>query len=134
MIDWFTYLIALLIIVSLIGVFGYFAWKLNQFDSFTDERALNTTDGTSEKKKGHDQNKKKRKEQKKVKRDVKDEETKRENLSKEPSTQTSEETEEESEQVSLLLSFGSTIRLFRFFIDRLGFVISSPNQQSPKTK
>ena len=94
MIDWLTVVIALVIITSLVGVFGYFAWKINESDTFLfGGPTPDSVDLPVEKKKGHEQTRKKRKEQKKPKRETKDGEAKQ--------TNQSEETDEESEQVNL---------------------------------
>jgi hypothetical protein len=106
MIDWLTIIIALVIIATLVGFFGFLAWKINMSDTMSlgklDDQQNLSLDWNNDKKKGHEQSKKKRKDQKKPKRDNKDEDIKPKNKSKEPSTQTSEETDderEESEQV-----------------------------------
>ena len=105
MTDWLTILVALIIIVVLVGVFGFLASKMNISDPLTSgktDEQTSSVDYNSEKKKGQDQSKKKRKDQKKPKRDNKDEDAKQKPKAKEPSAPTSEETDDErdeSEQV-----------------------------------
>jgi hypothetical protein len=112
MIDWLTISVGLIIIATLVGIFGFMAWKINMPDPLISANLTGKKDDTnqlfdSDKKKkdkyGNDQSKKKRKDQKKSKRDNKDEDQEQHTVKfKEPSIQTSEETDnerEESEQV-----------------------------------
>lgn len=122
MIDWLTVVIALVIITSLVGIFGYFAWKISESDTFLfgGPTPDSVDSPVLEKKKGHDQTKKKRKEQKKPKRETKDGEAKQQNQS--------EETDEESEQVKLR-------RKIFFFVERrlfcrLGFLVDATDERS----
>ncbi len=113
MIDWVTILVALAIIATLVGIFGFMAWKINMPDPLLSANLTGRKDDAnqlldSEKKKkdksGNDQSKKKRREQKKIKRENKEDDQERHTVKfKEPTTQTSEETDnerEESEQVN----------------------------------
>lgn len=112
MIDWLTVLLALGIIATLVGIFGFMAWKINMPDPLVSANSTGKKDDGNqlfdgEKRKkdksGNDQSKKKRKEQKKSKRENKDDEQEEHIVKfKEPTAQTSEETDneqEESEQV-----------------------------------
>ncbi|CAF0838966.1 unnamed protein product [Adineta ricciae] len=101
MIDWLTIVIALVIIATLVGFFGFLAWKINMSDPLANDDSNQHSDVTSEKKKKEktlvDQGKKKRKDQKKPKRDAKDEEQVR-TKAKGTTVQASEETDDEQEE------------------------------------
>ena len=104
MIDWLTIIIALVIIASLIGGFGFLAWKINMSDPLArDGNDESVNEKRKKEKNSNEQSKKKRKDQKKPKRENKDEEEKPQKKTK--PIQTSEETDderEESEQVTNL--------------------------------
>lgn len=121
MIDWLTIIIALVIIIGLVGGFGYLTWKMNMSDPLMGSENQHVIESNHEKKRkeknASDQSKKKqRKEnQKKSKREIKDEEQDK-SSKRNPPTQTSEETDderEESEQVTSHVPF-SDLYLFRF--------------------
>ncbi|CAF4252289.1 unnamed protein product [Rotaria sp. Silwood2] len=101
MIDWLAILIALVIITTLIGFFGYLAWKINQSNSLTIDDNNQFLDSTNDKKKKDkttiENSKKKRKDQKKSKRENKGDEQ-QQNKHKEPIVQTSEETDDERDE------------------------------------
>ena len=114
MIDWLTISFALFIIVTLIGIFGFVAWKINMTDLSLSSTSSKTkdypnqfldlvTDRKTKVKYANDQGKRKGKDQKRSKRNK---ETNQQRLTvkfKQPSTQGSEETDnerEESEQVN----------------------------------
>jgi hypothetical protein len=108
MIDWLTISLALVIIASIVAIFGVVAWKINMSDPLISANTTGKKDDinqlfasvTDKKTAG----KKKRKDLKKPKRDNKEGDQQRHTVKfKEPSTQTSEETDnerEESEQVN----------------------------------
>lgn len=109
MIDWLTIAVALAIIISLVGIFGFVAWKISVPDPLAsanltgkkDDGSL-LFDSVNDKKKkdksSNEQAKKKRKEQKKLKRE-KNEEDRHEHVKfKEPAEESDNE-REESEQV-----------------------------------
>lgn len=108
MIDWLTVSVALIIIATLVGIFGFVAWKINMSDPLVSANLTGKKDETnqvfdSDKKRkdkyGNEQTKKKRKDQKKPKRENKDEQDQEQHVKfKEPSTQTSEETDNEREE------------------------------------
>jgi len=104
MIDWLTIALALGITATLVGIFGFVAWKINMSDPLLagKKEDLNTVFDSEKKKKDkstNDQTKKKRKDSKKTKRDNKDEDQHPHVVKfKEPSTQTSEETDNEREE------------------------------------
>jgi cytoskeletal protein RodZ len=113
MIDWLIISVALGIIATLVGIFGFMAWKINMPDPLISTNLTGKKEDTnqfvdSDKRKkdkyGNDQSKKKRKDQKKPKRDNKEEDQQQHKVTfKEPSTPTSEDTDnerEESEQVN----------------------------------
>jgi hypothetical protein len=117
MIDGLTVVIALVIIATLVGFFGFLAWKISMSDPLTRDDNNQLLDSIHDKKKKdkntNDQGKKKRKEQKKPKRENKDEEQR--NKLKEPRVQTSEETDderEESEQVNIKKNFFKIVTPF----------------------
>ncbi|CAF0896295.1 unnamed protein product [Rotaria sordida] len=102
MIDWLAILIALVITTTLVGFFGYLAWKINMSNSLTLDNNNQFLDSTNDKKNKKDKttiehSKKKRKDQKKSKRENKDDEQQR-NKSKELTLQTSEETDDERDE------------------------------------
>ncbi|CAF3407819.1 unnamed protein product [Rotaria sp. Silwood1] len=101
MIDWLAILIALVIITTLVGFFGYLAWKINISNSLTIDDNNQLLDSTNDKKKKDkttiEHSKKKRKDQKKSKRENKEDEQQR-NKHKEPILQTSEETDDERDE------------------------------------
>lgn len=98
MIDWLTIVIALTIITTLVGVFGFLAWKINMSDPLL--RDNDNTDINNDKRK-NEQNKKKRKDQKKPKRENKEEEVQKQQQRNKP-LQTSEETDDEREESELV--------------------------------
>ena len=51
MIDWLTIVIALVIIATLVGFFGFLAWKINMSDPLVNDDSNQHSDVTSEKKK-----------------------------------------------------------------------------------
>jgi cytoskeletal protein RodZ len=126
MIDWLTIIIALVIIVSLIGGFGFLAWKINMPDPLVRDETNPSTDSIHDKrrkeKNSSEQSKKKRKDQKKSKRENKDDEEKQQQKRNKP-LQTSEETDderEESEQVNYP-------KIFVFFFFSLLGIIKCTN-------
>jgi hypothetical protein len=103
MIDWLTIIIALVIIASLIGGFGFLAWKINMSDPLVRDDNNPSTDSVNEKRKkeknSSEQSKKKRKDQKKPKRENKDEEKQqKQKQQRNKPLQTSEETDDEREE------------------------------------
>ena len=106
MIDWLTIVIALVIIASLVGGFGFLAWKINMSDPLARDESHPSTDSTNEKrrkeKNSNEQSKKKRKDQKKGKRETKDDEEKQSRRNK--PAQASEETDDEREESEQVIS------------------------------
>ncbi len=88
MIDWLTIVIALVIITTIVGFFGFLAWKMTMSDPWTGDDQAQLTDSIPEKRKKEkhtsEQGKKKRKEQKKSKREMKDEEQQQEQKRNKP--------------------------------------------------
>ncbi len=104
MIDWLTIVIALVIIATLVGFFGFLAWKISISDPLTQDNNNQLTDSINDKRKKEknttEQTKKKRKDQKKSKRENKDEEQQQQKRTK--PLQTSEETDDEREESELV--------------------------------
>ncbi|CAM4764718.1 unnamed protein product [Rotaria magnacalcarata] len=102
MIDWLAIAVALVIIITLVGFFGFLAWKINMSDSLTMDDGSQVLDGINEKKKkdktNNEQAKKKRKDQKKPKRENKDDEHQQRQKVKEPTPQTNEDSDDEREE------------------------------------
>jgi hypothetical protein len=101
MIDWLTIAIALIIIASLVGFFGFLAWKMNMSDPLISNDNNQLTDSTYDKKRkeknSSEQAKKKRKEQKKSKRENKDEDGKQQQKRNKP-LQISDESDDERDE------------------------------------
>jgi hypothetical protein len=101
MIDWLTIAIALIIIASLVGFFGFLAWKMNMSDPLMSNDNNQLTDLTYDKKRkeknSSEQAKKKRKEQKKSKRENKDEDGKQQQKRNKP-LQISDESDDERDE------------------------------------
>ncbi|CAF3462757.1 unnamed protein product [Rotaria socialis] len=102
MIDWLAIAVALAIIATLVGFFGFLAWKINMSDSLTMDDGSPVLDGINEKKKkdktSNELAKKKRKDQKKPKRENKDDEQQQRQKVKEPTSQTNEDSDDEREE------------------------------------
>ena len=100
MIDWLTIVIALVIITSLVGGFGFLAWKINMSDPLVrDSNDESVNDKRKKEKNSNEPSKKKRKDQKKWKRESKDEDEKQPKKTKPSDT---DDEREESEQVNIL--------------------------------
>ncbi|CAF1140892.1 unnamed protein product [Adineta steineri] len=102
MIDWLTIVIALVIIATLVGFFGFLAMKMNMSDPLSVDVNNQHLDTVNDKKKKDknvvEQGKKKRKDQKKSKREIKDEEQQQQEQRTKGKGQTSEETDNEHEE------------------------------------